>query len=205
MHASPTTSGSPAVSSDRRRGLLLVGAMSAVMWIEEIADQLSGQHLDQYGIRPRGTDGLIGIVDAPFLHGGFGHLIANTVPFLVLGAIIALSGLARVALVTVIVAGVGGLGVWLLAASGTDHIGASGIVFGYATYLITRGLFSHDLLHLAAGAIVAVVYGSTLLFSVVPHDGVSWQGHLFGGIGGVIAARLLDVRTQRRRLDPAIA
>jgi membrane associated rhomboid family serine protease len=197
-----TTPSTASLGADRRRGVLLIAAMSAVMWIEEIADQLTGRHLDQYGIRPRQADGLVGIVDAPFLHGGFGHLTANTVPFLILGAIIALSGLARVALVTVIVAGVGGLGVWLLAASGTDHIGASGLVFGYATYLITRGVFSRNLLHLAAGVVVAMVYGSTLLFSLVPHDGVSWQGHLFGGIGGVIAARLLDVRTQRR-LDPA--
>jgi membrane associated rhomboid family serine protease len=197
----PATTTSALVNTDRRHGLLLIAAMSAVMWIEEVADQLTGQHLDQYGIRPRQTDGLVGIIDAPFLHGGFGHLIANTVPFLILGALIALSGLARVALVTVIVAGVGGLGVWLLAASGTDHIGASGMVFGYATYLITRGIFSRNLLHLAAGVIVTVVYGSTLLFGLVPQDGISWQGHLFGGIGGVVAARLLDLRTQRRQLD----
>jgi membrane associated rhomboid family serine protease len=191
--------------SDRRDGLILVGALASVMWVEEIVDQVLGGDLDQYGIKPHDVDGLSGILFAPFLHAGFGHLIGNTVPFLVLGAVIALSGLFRVAAATAIVALVGGLGTWLVAPSGTDHIGASGVVFGYATYLISRGLFSRNLLHLAAGLLVIAVYGTTLLFGVVPEDGISWQGHLFGGIGGVVAARVLDRREDkaaRKRDDP---
>lgn len=180
--------------SDRQEGILLVGAMAALMWVLEIVDQASGADLDQYGIEPHEADGLVGIATAPFLHAGFGHLTGNTVPFLVLGATIALSGLARVAAATAIVAVVGGLGTWLVAPSGTEHIGASGIVFGYAAYLIARGLYSRNLVHLAIGLVVVVVYGSTLLFGLVPSDGVSWQGHLFGGVGGVVAARLLDRR-----------
>src|SRR4051812_33411919 len=98
-------------SSDRQQGLVLVAGLAAVMWVLEVVDQVfSGADLDQYGIRPHDApDGLLGIVSAPFLHAGFGHLIGNTVPFLVLGAMIALSGLARVAMTTVIVALVGGL------------------------------------------------------------------------------------------------
>jgi membrane associated rhomboid family serine protease len=112
----------------------------------------------------------------------------------VLGAAIALSGLARVLAVTATVAVVGGLGTWLVAPAGTDHIGASGVVFGYATYLIARGVFSRKLVHLAVGLVVLGVYGTTLVLSLVPADGISWQGHLFGAVGGVIAARVLDAR-----------
>jgi membrane associated rhomboid family serine protease len=172
-----------------------------------VIDQISGGDLEQYGIKPHNGDGLVGIVTAPFLHAGFGHLIGNTIPFLVLGATIALSGLVRVAATTAIVALVGGLGTWLVAPSGTDHIGASGIVFGYATYLIARGVFSRNLLHLVVGVVVIGLYGTTLLTGLAPTDGISWQGHLFGGIGGVVAARLLDRRGDRtaRQARPPLA
>lgn len=182
---------------DRTSGLLLVGGMAVVMWVVEVIDQISGGDLEQYGIKPHEGDGLPGIATAPFIHAGWGHLIGNTVPFLVLGATIALSGLVRVAATTGIVALVGGIGVWVFAPSGTDHIGASGIVFGYASYLIARGLFSRNLLHLGVGVFVVAIYGTTLLFGLAPHDGISWQGHLFGGIGGIVAARVLDARRDR--------
>jgi membrane associated rhomboid family serine protease len=191
--------------SDREAGLLLVGAMAVVMWVVEVIDQISGGDLEQYGIEPHKADGLVGIVTAPFLHAGWGHLIGNTVPFLVLGATIALSGLLRVAWATGIVALVGGLGTWIVAPSGTDHIGASGIVFGYATYLIARGAFSRNLLHLGVGVAVIGVYGTTLLTGLAPTDGISWQGHLFGGIGGVVAARVLDRRADARARAHAVA
>src|SRR3954452_4655514 len=185
--------------TSREQGILLVVGMLALMWVLEIVDQVTSADLDQYGIRPHDADGLTGIATAPFLHAGFGHLIGNTVPFLVLGVAIALSGLARVAAATAIVALVAGLGTWIFASSGTDHIGASGIVFGYAAYLIARGFFSRNLLHLGVGVLVIAVYGTTLLFGLVPTDGISWQGHLFGAVGGVVAARLLDSREARRK------
>jgi membrane associated rhomboid family serine protease len=178
-------------SDDRVRGLVFVGAMAAVMWVVEVLDA-AGAHLDANGIHPRDVDTLPDIAFAPFLHAGWGHLIGNTIPFLVLGGAIALSGLARTAAVTVIVAVVGGLGTWLIGPAHTNHIGASGLVFGFAAYLIARGLFSHRPLHLVAGVAVVAVYGATLAFSLMPHPGVSWQGHLFGAIGGVVAARVLD-------------
>ena len=178
--------------------------MAAVMWLTEIVDQVGDARLDQYGIEPRDGDGLVGIVVSPFLHAGFDHLIANTIPFLVMGVLIALSGVARVAGVTLIVALVGGLGTWLVAPERTIHIGASGIVFGYATYLIARGLYSRRMLHLAAGAAVVAVWGSSVLAGLLPEEGISWQGHLFGAIGGIVAARLLDRRPERdRTLTPA--
>lgn len=178
----------------RVRGLILVAAMVAVMWAVEIVDVVAGD-LDSAGIRPRDPEGLIGVALAPVLHGGFGHLIGNTVPFLVLGGLIALSGLARIVSVTLIVALVGGLGTWLVAPANTVHIGASGLVFGFASYLIARGVFSRRALHLVAGVAVLLVYGGTLAFGFVPTPGVSWQGHAFGAVGGVVAAWLLDRHT----------
>ena len=106
-------------------------------------------------------------------------------------------GLARVAAVTAIVAVVGGLGTWLVGPAGTVHIGASGLVFGFASYLLVRGFFSRRPLHLIVGVAVLLVYGTTLLFGFVPTPGVSWQGHLFGAVGGVLAARVLHARRDR--------
>jgi membrane associated rhomboid family serine protease len=181
------------------QGAVVVLAMAAVMWIVEAVDQIAGGRLDAYGIEPRETDGLDGVVWAPFLHGGFDHLLANTVPFLVLGAAIAFSGAARVALVTVLVMVVGGLGTWLVATAGTVHIGASGLVFGFAAYLVARGAFSRSLAQIALGAVVLAVWGTTLLQGLVPQDGISWQGHLFGAVGGVLGAWLLERRRNEVR------
>src|SRR4051812_7705068 len=171
-------------SDDRRQALIVVGALAALMWALEIFDQVTSVNLDQYGIKPHEVDGLPGIVTAPFLHAGFGHLEGNTVPFLLLGGAIALSGLRKVVLATLVIAVVGGLGVWLFAPSGTDHIGASGLVFGYAAYLIARGLFSRSMVHLVVGVLVIGVYGTTLLFGLAPRGGISWQGGPFGAVGG---------------------
>ena len=182
---------------DRQLGFAFVAVMVAIMWVLEIYDQLTGESLDQYGIEPHDVDGLGGILLAPFLHAGFGHLIGNTVPFVLLGLTIALGGVVRVAATTAIVVLVAGFGTWLIAPSGTDHIGASGVVFGYATYLVARGVYSRRPLHLGVGLVVLGVYGTTLLFALIPRDGISWQGHLCGGIGGIVAARVLDRRAAR--------
>ncbi len=186
-------------SEDRVRGFVFVGAMVIVMWVVEVLDA-AGAHLDANGIHPRDPGTLPDIAFAPFLHAGWGHLIGNTIPFLILGGAIALSGLARTAAVTVLVAAIGGLGTWLIGPAHTNHIGASGLVFGFAAYLIARGLFSRNPIHLVAGVGVIAVYGATLAFSLVPHPGISWQGHLFGAVGGIVAARVLN----RKRRPAAV-
>jgi membrane associated rhomboid family serine protease len=188
----PSRIDSPAV-----RGLIVVAAMATLMWIVEVVDQVAGGRLDRNGIAPHDVDGLDGIAFAPFLHAGWDHLIGNTIPFLLLGFAIALGGAARVVAVTVIVALVGGLGTWLFAPAGTIHIGASGIVFGYAAYLVARGIFSRSVAQIALGLVVLAVWGTTLLRGFVPEDGISWQGHLFGAVGGVAAAWLLHGRDRR--------
>jgi membrane associated rhomboid family serine protease len=173
--------------------------MVALMWVVEVIDSLDHHHLDGDGIVPRRVSGLPGILFAPFLHASFGHLLANTVPFVLLGLTIALGGVARVLAVTAIVAIVSGLGTWLVSPSSSVTIGASGVVFGFATYLLARGVFNRHIGQVAIGAVVGVIFGGALLWGLVPHSGISWQDHLFGAIGGVLAARLMASETPRRR------
>lgn len=175
----------------QREGIGLLLGIVAVMWVLEIVNSLDSNRLDSDGIWPRSFGHLWGIVTAPFLHVSFQHLISNTIPFLFMGAIIALRGAARLALVTGIVILLGGFGTWLIAPSHSITVGASGVVFGYATYLLARGFFDRSLLELLTGLVVGVVWGGALLASLVPHYGVSWQGHAAGAVAGVVAAYLL--------------
>ena len=193
------------LGSDRSAALKLVAAMIAVMWVTEVIDLAAGQRLDDFGIHPRDVGGLPEILSAPFLHVGFGHLLSNTVPFALMGAAIAFGGLVRVALVTLVVAVVSGLGVWLVAPSNEVHLGASGVVFGYATYLVTRGILSRRLMEIAVGVAVVAIFGIGLLQGLLPQERISWQAHLFGAIGGVVAAYLLAGRREpaRPRVAPA--
>jgi membrane associated rhomboid family serine protease len=172
-------------------GLVLLVAIVALMWLLEAINTIDHNSLDSDGIYPRNIGHLWGILTAPFLHVSFQHLIDNTVPFVFMGVIIALRGAARLALVTVIVILVGGLGTWLIAPAHSVTVGASGVVFGYATYLFSRGVFNRSWLEVLTGVVVGVVWGGALLSSLVPHYGISWQGHASGAVGGVVAAFLL--------------
>lgn len=185
---------------DRKLALRVLGAMVALMWGLEIVDTAVGHDLDRYGIHPRDPEGLAEIVSAPFLHAGFGHLIGNTLPFATMGAAIAFAGLARLLTVTAVVGVVSGLGVWVLGGANSVHLGASGLVFGFASYLISRGLFSRRLVDFAVGAIVVAVWGVTLLLGMLPKAQVSWQAHVFGVVGGILAARLLARRPDHEEL-----
>jgi membrane associated rhomboid family serine protease len=186
----------------RRDGLKLLAAIVALMWIVEVINTLDSNQLDHDGIYGRSVSHLWGILTAPFIHASFAHLIGNTIPFLFMGLIIALRGAARLAVVTLIVILVGGLGTWLVAPSNIPTIGASGVVFGYAGYLFARGFFNRSFRELLVGLVVGVIWGGALLSSLVPHNGISWQGHLFGAVGGVVAASLLKRERAKRRAAP---
>ena len=182
------------------RPLIVVVGICAVMWVVELIDLLPGVNLDRWGIRPRTLDGLVGIVTAPFLHDGLAHLISNTIPFIVLGTLIAASSVGRYLAVTVMVALVSGLGTWLIGPAHTDHIGASAVVFGYLTYLLARGFFERKVGYIVVGILVLFFYGG-VLWGLLPRPGISWQGHLFGAVGGVLAAWLFH--DEKRRTTPA--
>jgi membrane associated rhomboid family serine protease len=191
---------------ERVGGIQLLAAIVALMWLVEIVNTIDSNRLDRDGIYARSFSHLWGILTAPFIHVSFQHLISNSIPFIFMGLIIALRGAARLALVTAIVVVIGGVGTWLVSPSGISTVGASGVVFGYATYLLARGLFNRSLLELLTGAVVGVVWGGALLSSVVPHYGISWQGHVCGAVAGVIAAWALSrERRPSREEKPAIA
>jgi membrane associated rhomboid family serine protease len=194
----PPRPGRPAKYRTQREGLLLLAGIVGLMWLLEVVNTLDSNRLDSDGIWARSLGHLWGIFTAPFLHVSFQHLISNTVPFVFMGVIIALHGARRLALVTLIVLVVGGLGTWLIAPSHSVTVGASGLVFGYATYLLVRGLFDRSALEVLVGIVVGVVWGGALISSVVPHYGISWQGHVCGAIGGVVAAYAL----RRERPSP---
>ena len=173
-------------------GAAVIGVLVAVMWVLEIVNKIDGQGLDGDGIYARSLKGLPGIISSPFLHAGFDHLIGNTIPFVILGLIIAAAGARRVIEVTVVVALVAGLGTWLVSPSHVSTIGASGIVFGYAGFLIARGFFTRSFMALGIGVAVAILFGASLAADLVPQAGISWQDHLFGALGGVLAARVVS-------------
>lgn len=164
------------------------------MWVSEAADQVVFDgDLDRFGIVPRQLDGLSGVVLAPFLHAGFGHLLANTIPLLVLGGLIAFKGLRRLVTVASGVVVLGGLGVWLFGRSAI-HLGASGVVFGFLGYLVAAGLLERRMRSTVLAVVAVVLYGS-LIWGVLPGTaGVSWESHLFGLIAGVVMARVVTRR-----------
>jgi membrane associated rhomboid family serine protease len=171
-----------------RQGLVVLAGIVLFMWLIEAINTLDSNRLDHDGIYARNISRFWGIITSPFIHASFQHLLGNTVPFIFLGAIIALHGARRLLLVTGFVIVIGGLGTWLFSSSSGDTIGASGVVFGYATYLLARGFFDRSIWELGVGLIVGVVWGAVLISSLVPHSGISWQAHLFGGVAGVIVA-----------------
>jgi membrane associated rhomboid family serine protease len=173
--------------------LLLLG----LLWALELVDQASGNVLDGYGIRAREVDGLPEIFTAPLLHAGWPHLVSNSVPFVVLGFLVLLSGVARWVVSTLTSVVTSGVFAWLLTPAGTIVLGASGLIFGWLTYLIARGLWSRRPGQVALGLVVLFLYGG-LIWGVLPGAaGISWQAHLGGAVGGLIAARLLHRRAAR--------
>ncbi|MGZ4809729.1 MAG: rhomboid family intramembrane serine protease [Thermoanaerobaculia bacterium] len=173
------------------RTLVLFGVLAA-MWFIRIIDNFLPEDFSAagLGIVPRTWDGLSGILVAPFIHSSFGHLIANTLPFAILGALVLLNGVGEFVFVFVVSALVAGLGTWLFGAPDTQHVGASGVILGFMGFLLFRSAFDRRISSVLITLAVAAFYASALAWSFVPRESVSWTGHFFGFIGGAIAARL---------------
>lgn len=182
----------------RTREIQLLFGLVALLWLIEIVDSVFfDDALQAQGIRPRSLSGFDGILWAPFLHGTFGHLISNTIPFVVTGGLVMIRGIRPWAAVTLFITVVGGLLVWILARNHV-HIGISIVIFGYLGYLLVVGFLEGDLLWKAVGVGVFVIYGGTILLGILPiQRGVSWEGHLFGLAAGVLAAYLFSKPTHR--------
>lgn len=192
------------MSSQQTRGVTLTVpahyfapvVMLALMWIMRVISTVIPGSVHALGVRAWSPSSLWAIATSPFVHVSWFHLLSNTVPFLILGLIVAFDGAKRFATVTVLSALAGGLGVFFVNRPGTVTVGASGLVFGYFGYLILRGLFARGLLrkviYIAVAVVVTGLYGMSMIIGLIPRGtAMSWQGHLFGLIGGCAAAWLV--------------
>ena len=185
------------LSSTLKQQLTMLGGFLLLLWFIEILDWLIFRgSLDAFGIRPRSLEGLWGIFMAPLLHGGFQHLMANTLPFLVLGwLILSTRKLQHFLTISFVIVVVSGLGTWIIGPARSVHLGASGLIFGYFGFLLLAGYFERSVKSILLAIVVFLLYGS-LIWGVLPiAEGVSWQAHLFGFVGGAIAAYFTGKQT----------
>lgn len=175
----------------------LMLAWVALLWLLEVVDVATGHALDRFGVTPREPSELVDVVPSSFIHFGFAHLAANTVPLLILGFLAALAGLRRFLLVCALIIVVDGLGVWLIAPDRTNTAGASGVIFGLFGFLLVSGFVERRPWGILAGVLIASIWGGSILAGLAPtQTGVSWQGHLLGLLAGVASAFVF-------RRDPA--
>lgn len=174
-----------------RQGIVL-GAIVGFLWLAELVDALLLRGaLDSFGIQPRALTSLPALLIAPLLHAGFGHLLANTIPLIVLGWLVMWRRTSDLFVVGLAAAISSGLGVWLFGGANTIHLGVSGVIFGLLGYLLARGYYERSVNAIGLALIALFLYGG-MLWGVLPlQQGVSWQGHLFGFVGGVVAAYIM--------------
>ena len=176
------------LASWKTRAATLLGCLTFV-W----AVSLYGLYVDErlvyaLSLVPRRVDGLPGILSAPLVHGSFAHLVANTVPLLILGGMVAVRGAAYYLAMTLGIVVVGGLALWALGRNAA-HVGASGVIFGYFGLLVARGYYERSLQSIAVSVVVVVVYGGMIAGVLPQGERVSWEGHLFGLVAGGVCAR----------------
>ncbi|MCI5219088.1 MAG: rhomboid family intramembrane serine protease [Candidatus Electrothrix sp. LOE2] len=164
------------------------------IWAVYLVDLILPIRLNAYGIVPRTLGGLPGIPLTNFLHVNLRHLISNTVPLFVLSLLLTLFYRKIFFNVLIVIIGCGGLLVWIFART-ANHIGASMLIYGLAAFLISYGLLKREIITVIVSVVVALVYGLGMLGGMLPvHGFISWEGHLFGAVGGVFAAYLFRKR-----------
>ncbi|MFO7191784.1 MULTISPECIES: rhomboid family intramembrane serine protease [Thermocrispum] len=193
-----TTTGAKRVDKSRRvlppnpkaAALVAVG-FTVLLYLIELVDVVLPANLDAGGIQPREADGLLGVLFAPLLHGSWEHLAANSIPVLLFAFLTMAGGIGQWIAVSATIWLIGGLGVWLIGPPDTVHIGASGLAFGWLAFLLVRGIFNRAPGQLVLAVVLFLVYGG-MLWGVLPGAAdISWQGHLFGALAGVLAAWLV--------------
>ncbi len=195
---------------------ITIAGLGVLITLVQVVNSLMSYRLSaDGGIVSRSLPGLVGVVTAPLLHASWGHLLSNLVPLVIFGFLLMLGPVRQFIAVTVLVWLLAGLGVWVVGPAHTVTVGASGLVFGWLAYLVTRGVFTRDVGQIAVGVVLLVVWGGvfwTGIIKVAAADitgvvTVSWQGHLFGAVGGVLAAFLVsraDGPRAAKKAKPAI-
>jgi len=174
-------------------------AFTALLYVIEAVDQITGDDLQRDGgIVSRNVEGLWGILWAPLLHGSWAHLLGNTVPFLVFGFLAMAGGIRQWVAVTALIWAISGLGVWLFGAAGYT-VGASGVIFGWLVFLLARGFLARSLRQIGLAVGLFAVWGSVLVGILPGQPGISWQAHLFGALGGLLAASVVARADGRSR------
>ena len=184
--------------SDLRRRAVTLLASVGVVWAVSVYCLFADPGLAYLlAVIPRRVDGLAGLISMPFVHGSLGHLIANTGPLIIFGAILLSRGKGYFLLVTLAIAVVGGFVLWLFGRQAA-HIGASGVIFGYFGFLVVRGIYERRISSLAVTLLVIFLYGGGMIFGLVPQPGVSWEAHVFGLLAGLVVARVAFALDKRR-------
>jgi len=196
---------SPVIVDDRSRGLartlkaqaVVLGGILGVFWVVFVVNTLLGGSLLVLGVIPRTTIGLRGILFAPFLHVSLNHIVANSIPFLILGWMVMLRDQRH--FIPVTVAGMigSGLAAWLLGAPGSVHVGASGVIFGYLGFLMLTGWYTRSVSSILLSVVVTLMWGGLVLGMMPGTPGISWQEHIGGFLGGIFAARGLRSQSVR--------
>jgi membrane associated rhomboid family serine protease len=201
---SAASSNSDRALSNARRALFVMAGVIAFIWALQVVNWLDHYWLSvHFGIVARQPSRLPDIFAAPFLHTSFTHIEDNSAPLFFLGFLAAYRDLRRFVAVTLLIMVTSGLGGWLFSPTRTVTVGASGVVFGYFSYIVVRGLVERHLVDVIAAVVVAVLYWS-ILRGVVPDDPhISWQEHLFGLLGGIAAAMLIRERRPPRSVEPS--
>ncbi len=185
--------------------LIVPGVLVAVMYVVQLLNSFPALNLNSLGgIHPRALSGLVGVITSPLLHGSWTHLLSNTIPLIVFGFLLMVNGAKQFIAVTVLVWLVSGLGAWLTGASGSVIIGASGIVFGWLAYLVVRGAFTRNVWQIVLGLVLLAIWGGVFWGLIPGTTGVSWQSHVFGAVGGLLAAFLVAAADGPRRRKPAL-
>ena len=169
--------------------VVTLSASAGAMWVTFAVNTLLAGALLQFGIVPRTTHGLIGILVAPFLHANLNHLLANTVPFLIFGWLVLLRDRRHFVPVTLYAMLGAGLLAWTIGAPNSVHVGASGVIFGYLGFLLLSGWYTRSVVSIVISLGVALLWGGTVMQVLPGTPGISWEAHLGGFIGGVLAAR----------------
>jgi membrane associated rhomboid family serine protease len=188
--------------------LIVMASFGALLWLVQFVNAADDYQLDRFGVKPREIGGLWGLVTMPFLHASFGHMLSNTIPLVLVGWMLLLSGMRTWVTVTALVVVGGGALTWLLGPSHSVIVGASGMIFGWLGYLLARAYFSRKLKWIVVAVLVLIFFG-TLLFGLVPsvNSDTSWQAHVCGFAAGIGAGALLHPRGGETRLPgrPAVS
>lgn len=183
------------------KSLLIPGGFVVLLWIILIIQQTFQLDLPYwFGLHPRSLSGLIGIITSPLIHAGFTHLLSNTIPVFLLSAGVIYfypeTGFRVIAIIYIFT----GVLVWLFARP-VYHIGASGLIYGFAAFLFFSGIFKRDNRSIGLSLLVVFLYGG-MVWGILPgQPGISWESHFFGGITGIVCAYIFRKKDKHYKYD----